>query len=592
MSLRNNTGRLSLLLLFCCVFAPLLRADDILERVISVRYYQTPVREVLADVAQKGGFEWSYNAAILDETKIVDLVADGWTVREILTHVLGDAYTFKQNGEYLILKKQKRPKPRLSGYISDQRTGQRMANVTVYDRQTLRSTVTDRHGYYELPVTPLSEVVVSKLAYRDTILKVNSQSPRIHRLELYADSLPAASTRISFRRQMNRLGVRLEQFFVGSAQKLTNLNVRDSLHRRFQVSFLPGLGSNHRLSGSVTNDWSLNILAGYSRGNRVFELGGLGNINREDMQGLQAAGLFNITGGHAYGMQLAGLFNNLGGNAAGLQAAGLYNFAGDTVQAMQLGGIVNYAGRSQGAIQAAGILNLSARGNAPVQIAGIGNHSHITGGVQIGGIFNSADTLRGCQIAGISNRARVISGVQIGLINVARQIDGVQIGLINYAQHGGYMVLELGANDIFSANAAFKSGVPALYTILTAGADPQSPSDNRVWAYGAGLGSRIPLTNWAGLSVDLVHRHLNEGRHDNLVQEWEQLALGLDLNLGRHFSIAGGPTANLFITDPDNPGPGDFRERIGSKNWLDDNSNADGWLSAWGGWHAALRVRF
>lgn len=562
LSYENKPRRATLLLVLFLWAGTFLHANDVLERSISVRFDHTPLKEVLEEIAKQGGFQWSYNAGILDNNLKISLVANGWTVREVLLHVLGDTYTFKQNGEYLILKKRKKTQQHLSGYISDRSTGRRMANVTVYDRQTLRSTTTDKHGYYELPVNPRSEVVISKLSYRDTVLHVDPQTPRLVKLDMYTDSVPQ-NEKSTFREEMSRFGVKLEQFFVSSSQKMSSLNIRDSLHRYFQVSFLPVLGTNHRLSGSVTNDWSLNLLVGYSRGNRRLELGGLGNINRENVTGLQAAGLFNITGGHCEGLQTAGLFNNLGKDIRGAQFAGVYNYAGGQVRGAQFGGIANIARSST---------------------------------FQSAGIFNSADSVRGCQIAGIFNRAGRIKGTQIGLVNFAREIDGAQIGLVNYSRHGGYVVLEASANDVFLANIAFKSGVPGIYTILTAGFDPEYPSENpsgdHFWAYGAGLGAQVRMTRWASLNFDLIHRHLNEGGHDNVVQEWDQLAVSLDLHFGQHFSIAGGPSANLFIADPNRLGSATIRDRIATKNWLDTSNNADGWLSAWPGWTAAVRVRF
>lgn len=580
------------LLFFLLLAGSAAQATDVLERTISVRFEHIPLKQALAEIARQGGFEWSYNANILDDTRRITLVAEGWTVREILVQVLGDAYTYKQNGEYLILKRQKKQQKRLSGYITDRHTGQKMAGVTVYDRQTLRSTTTNKHGYYEIPVTGRSEIVVAKLEYRDTLLQISPQTPRLVKLDLYADSL-MPSPAPTLRESVNRMAVRLETFFVGASQKLTTRTVRDSLHRIAQVSILPVLGTNHRLSGSVVNDWSLNILAGYSRGNRILEWGGVGNINRENMSGYQTAGLFNIVGRNVRGVQNAGWFNYAGGNVAGAQFAGLYNQAADSLRGAQFAGITNYGGfGSAGTFQGAGVFNLIPRGQAAVQLAGVANHAHRISAFQAAGVVNTTDTLYGCQLSGVVNRAGYSQGTQIGLFNFAREVDGVQLGLVNLSRRGGYVVLEASANDVFYANASFKSGVPVLYTILTASIDPESPETNRMWAYGIGFGARGRLTRWSGISLDLIGRHLNEGAHDNNWQEWVQLALALEINFGPHFSIAGGPSGNLFVADPAIPETASLRERIVGRDWLVEGKNADGKLSAWTGWTAGVRVRF
>ena len=580
------------ILIFFQLVVTSLRATDVLERTISVRFEHVPLQQALVEVARQAGFKWSYNASILEESRQVTLVAEGWTVREILVHLLGDTYTYKQNGEYLILKRRKKPQQRLGGYVSDRKTGQKMAGVTVYDRKTLRSTTTNKHGYYELPVGERSEIVISKLAYRDTVLQVSSQTPRLVKMDLRADSLPHSST-ITLREGMNRMAVRLEEFFVSTRQKISTRNVRDSLHRVAQISFLPGLSTNHRLSGSVTNDFSINILAGYSRGNRVMEWAGWGNINRENMSGFQTAGLFNVVGGNARGVQNAGLFNNLGGNLTGAQFAGIYNLAADTVRGAQIAGITNYAGFGKvGTFQGAGIFNLMPRGQAATQIAGIANHARNITAFQGAGIINTADTLQGCQVSGVVNRAGYAKGTQIGLINFAREIDGVQLGLLNFSRRGGYIALEASANDVFLANASFKSGVSGIYTIFSASIDPESPENDRLWAYGIGVGSRVRFNRWSSLTFDLISRHVSEGNHGNQWQEWIQLTAAFDINFGKHFSIMGGPSGNLFVADPAVSETGGVRDRVVGRDWLGPDNNADGKLSAWTGWTAGVRIRF
>jgi hypothetical protein len=572
----ENNRRLARRLLFFLLFAAnLLRANGVLERPIIVGFNQTSLKTALDEVARLGGFEWSYNARILDEKRLVNLPTASRTIRETLVLLLGDDYTFKQSGNYLILKKNKKPQQKLSGYISDPHTGKKMSNVTVYDRQTLRSTTTDSSGFYELPVSPKSEIVISKLDYRDTVLQVTSQTPRFVKLELYADSLPQKN-RPSFRQQVNRASYFLEDFFVKTSQELAALNVEDSLHRRFQLSFVPGIGTNLRLSGNVVNDFSVNILAGYSRGNRILEVAGLGNITREDMTGVQAAGVFN----------------NLRGNAGGLQAGGIYNFVGDTLSGVQVGGIANVGGYGRSPVQVAGISNHLRRANGGIQIAGLTNDiGSGQAGLQIAGLVNVTDTLQGTQIAGLFNRARHLRGVQIGLINVAKENDGVQVGLLNFSNRGGYVALEASANDVLWANLSIKTGVPAFHVILTAGLDSFAINEQSLWAFGGGIGTRARLAPWCGLHFDLVHRHVSEGYFDDEVQEWEQFALGLDLRVAGGLHLTGGPTFNLFVADPAEPESSHIRSRVVGKNVLPADAG-DGWLSGWWGWTAGVKWRF
>ena len=609
--------------LMALLLAGTMRAGDVLERRIQVSFSQAPLKTALDEVARLGGFEWSYNARILDNSRPVNLPPGNRTVRETLVLLLGDDYTFRQNGDNLILKRNKKPQQRLSGYLSDPHTGRKIPNATVYDRLTLRSTTTDSSGFYELPVGPRSEIVISKLDYRDTVLTVSSQTPRFVQLELSPDSLPHKSY-FSIRRGVSEASYALEQFFVKTSQSLNALNVSDSLHRRYQISFLPGVGTNHHLSGSVTNDFSLNILAGYSRGNRALELAGLGNITRENMSGLQAAGAFNNLRGNASGVQAAGIYNYVGDTLTGVQASGVVNFAGygtqfsvqaagvlnlvpqgrfamqmagtanyaDTILAFQAAGVWNHARALENGVQAAGVSNFAGRAHATAQFAGLSNSiGNGTVGLQVAGFANTADTLMAMQVSGFLNLARRLRGVQVGIVNIAGVNEGVQIGLLNFSGRGGYIALEASANDVLWSNLSFKSGRPGFYVTLTGGVDSFAVNEGSLWAFGAGIGSISRLGSRFGLNSDLTHRHLSVGSFDDAVQEWVQLAMGLDLRVAGGLHLFGGPTFNLLITDPADPSSAALRAQVVKKNLLPADAG-DGWLAGGWGWTAGLRWRF
>lgn len=616
----------------------------ILERSINLRLHNTTLKEGLDMVAEKANFKWSYNASIIEGERRVTLLAESIAVREALVRLLGDGYEYRQNGNYLILKKRKRPETRLSGYISDPKTGKKLPNATVYDRKTLRATTTDSNGYYELKVSERTEIVVAKLDYRPTVLQVTPQTPRFVKIELAADSLvrPADCDTTAWKpkkwqlmsRFVNHL-IRKSQRMVAAQERATE-NVRDSMHRVLQVSFLPWIGNNGMLSGNFTNNVSINMLVGYSRGNDGVELAGLGNVTRQRMNGIQAAGLFNTNYGDAAGVQAAGLFNVSAGELNGGQFGGLFNVAGvgsassvqgagvlnvmergqrvglqaaglvnavdsgsvvvqaaglvnaaDEVSGVQAAGLVNAAGKVTG-VQAAGLVN-EAGNFLGAQAAGLVNNADNFTGIQTAGLVNVADTVNGIQASGLVNRARRVNGLQVGIINSATEIKGVQIGLLNFSKRGGYVALEASTNDVLAANVAFKTGVPAFYLTYTAGFRKEPSND--LWGYGLGIGSRIPMGRH-GISLDLVHRHLNLGPHTESLQEWSQFAPALDLRLGRHFSFAGGPTANIFVDKPGSTDHKDIRDGF-LKNDLVKKTYSDGTrLAGWIGWSAAVRLKF
>jgi hypothetical protein len=85
----------------------------------------------------------------------------------------------------------------------------------------------------------------------------------------------------------------------------------------------------------------------------------------------------------------------------------------------------------------------------------------------------------------------------------------------------------------------------------------------------------------------LVHRHLSESGFDNAVQEWEQFAPALNLKLGKHFSLAAGPTANLLISNNKT-----FQDKVVPKDFPEFYIGNDDRLRWWIGANLAVRWKF
>lgn len=615
-------GCLSLVLiaLFLCLETRA-QAPDLLGRKISLNIRNLPQKQALEVVAQEGGFQWSYNANLVDPAKRVSVVAERILLREALYRIMGDGFTYKQNEGYLILKRVKKSENRISGYIVDPKTGERVQNATVYDQKSLRATKTDENGYYELKVAPNAQVVVSKLAYRDTIFQVSSQSAKVTEIDLRL--APAVAPVPNTLRQDWALfsAVQLERYFASALQQVNALNVKKSLHRRFQLSLFPSVGTNQLLSPNVENDISVNLTVGYAKGSSILEVGGIGNIDRGKMAGFQVAGVFNEVGGNTAGLQVAGFLNHTGDTLRGLQVAGALNIAKTANWSGQAAGLVNVAGNGKMLFQAAGfsnvadslfalqvaavsnhtfgyfqglqvagIINTARRSKAALQVAGLLNvDRHGSAQLQVAGLANIGDTLQGIQATSLLNYAKKVSGIQIGLINRAREIHGLQIGLLNFSRRGGYVVGEVSTNDVATGNIAYKAGTDALYTIVTGGLRPDT--SERLWVYGLGLGMRLRLSRWSAFTVDAIHRHVNIGTaHNNFMQEWSQGVLNLELKLGRSMALALGVSANAVFGDETNPAFETNRGKIVPKAPYQTLDFGDARYSGWIGWNLALRA--
>ena len=83
---------------FFCLLAGKGRAESILEKVIDVRFQNVPQKEALEIISQKGNFIWSYNSNLVSASKTVSLIANRLPIREVLFHILGSGYEFRQSG--------------------------------------------------------------------------------------------------------------------------------------------------------------------------------------------------------------------------------------------------------------------------------------------------------------------------------------------------------------------------------------------------------------------------------------------------------------------------------------------------------------
>lgn len=142
-----------------------------------------------------------------------------------------------------------------------------------------------------------------------------------------------------------------------------------SYESAFHLSFVPPLSTHGSHAAQYTNDVSLNILAGVSKNEKAFALGGLANIITNDASGFQLAGLLNYAGNSGSGFMLSGLTNIVRNDYRGFQFAGLGNIAGD-VRGFQFGGVFNVAKRVSG-VQFAGLVNIAESSDCPIALLNI-----------------------------------------------------------------------------------------------------------------------------------------------------------------------------------------------------------------------------
>lgn len=355
--------------------------------------------------------------------------------------------------------------------------------------------------------------------------------------------------------------------------------------RPFQISLVPGFGTSKGPKEGYTNQFSLNVIAGYEHAVDGAEFGGFYNINKQNVQGAQFAGFGNTVGGDVSGAQFGGFVNTVQGKTNGLQSAGFINVTNEEVQGAQLVGFINLADSIKG-LQAAGAINMTKRNAQGAQLAGVINVTKDFKGFQLAGLANIAQDVDGTQVAGLVNKARHIKGTQIALINIADTVEnGVVIGLINAVKTGKHQ-LAIESNEVMDVNLAFRSGTSRLYSVLFAGIQAQ---DDFLWAYGAGFGTEFNLKNKWNASVELTTQSINpkEDHHEEL-NLLNRLSWTFDYQVAKHLTLSAGPVFNVYVTQVYDAASGTYGDDIGLGTFYDE-THSDTNIQMWVGYNVAIK---
>lgn len=486
-------------------------AQSLLDNRITIDVSNQRLSDVLKLISNKGAFYFSYNSNIIAKDSLISLSVYNKTLKQVLDQLCGNQYKWQQNNNYIILRKAPITPPApvtsatpsaeklytVTGYILNSETGEKVGNVTIYEKQRLVSTMSNDQGFFKIRLKSrysTASLTISRELFEDTtivikpkfdqqvtiamtpletsdpvvtISPVDNELPDTIVVKPPTDTLTAP---FISKEEINRVEKsRWGKFLLSAKQNIQSINLKKFMaDRTFQVSLTPGLSTHGKLSAQVVNTVSVNIIGGYTAGVNGVELGGAFNINKTDVKYVQAAGLLNFTGGSVKGVQLAGMHNHVLGNVDIVQASGIANFVKGNVTGAQMTGIYNHVSKNVKGFQASGIANFVKGNVTGTQMSGIYNHvagsftgfqassisnfvygkftgvqlSHIHNvcydsvvGVQATSIINFAHKqLSGVQLAAIGNVAtRELKGAQLGLFNYAKKLRGFQLGLVNVA---------------------------------------------------------------------------------------------------------------------------------------------------------------
>ncbi|WP_229203907.1 STN and carboxypeptidase regulatory-like domain-containing protein [Dyadobacter alkalitolerans] len=591
----------SIALAWLLLLAGAATAQELLEKKISLNVTNRPLDETLQKIGDLGGFSFSYSPDMVDVKGRVSIQAKNLSVREILTAIFKDKVSFRERRRYIILQKVEAPKDEkpenfnLNGYIIDNKTGRKLANASIYESATLASAVSNQYGYYKirLPVSLTAvRLEVRKEDYIGKTISIASREDKYLQIKLNPDTLKplsgkaaravsmmdslhhkvaipqfeivsesdfepdtvteqVAASRPEFNlaRESEKLKTTYRKVqssfvsaFASAKQAIHTRNIQDTLYRPFQASILPFLGTNHELSGNIINDYSVNLIAGYSLGVNKLEVGSLLNVVRGNVNGFQLAGVSNIVGKDVSGFQYANFLNITLGSIHGFQGT---NF-------------INYIGR-----------NL--RG---FQVAGVGN-------VVVG-------TLEGYQLSAGYNYAHTVrSGHQIGLVNYADSSATTPFGIFSYVRTNGYRRYEFSTDEFNYFNAAFKTGVSSFYNIFSLGTNGFA-NDKPLLTLGYGFGTAQNLGKGWGINADLTANLVlfKDEPLEDVETGLFKASIAVEKKLGRKFALFAGPSVNLLTSK--HSGIMDTEKSRGlSPIWLggrpDDSRKTYGWVGVQAG---------
>jgi hypothetical protein len=636
----KRTGIYLLLTGILLINAKRLQAQNLLSKTVSLEVNRQRLDNVLEILSNKGDFYFSYNSTIVPKDSLVSFSVSNKTVKEVLAILFNKTYEFRESGKYIIIRKapirltmvtnkatDEMKMYFVSGHVYDELSGAGIYEATVYEKELLVSALTRTDGYFKLKLKSKnlrrSSLTVSKEFYEDNTVSIDPRynqeititlmprkntiddmvvSPQdifipdsSHAIAVIDTTPKPAVTPVMAVLKVERTAV--GKLFVSAKQRVQTLNLKKFFTTRpFQISVVPGVGTQGWMSAQVVNNFSVNILGGYTAGTNGLEIGGLFNINKKNTQYFQGAGLFNATGGSmkgvqmaginnlvldsAKGLQIAGISNIVKGKFTGGQIAGIYNHAIDSVNGVQASGIGNFARKKISGMQFSCMVNFSNKQTDGAQAGGLINFSKKLNGAQIAGLLNYAtDTVKGIQLAGLINMShkkvtgtqiaglmninlRETKGVQLSaLVNYTKRLKGIQIGLLNISDTSegasfglvnivvkGYRRVSIYASEVTNINLAFKSGNATLYNILHAGLN--AGNDNRVYTLGVGWGTELSINKRKTLTVNpelgTQYIYLGDWTRTNMLTT---LQVNMNVKISPGFFLFAGPSFNIFVSD-------------------------------------------
>lgn len=168
---------------------------------ITIQESSIEVAELIKEISKQSGADFSFNAQLVDTKKRISFKIKNASLRETL-----DLLSKKINVKYEIIegqivlnalalnKKIKIQNFTLTGYLSDQATGEDLISASIAIKGTNQGVLTNEFGYYALPLTAGKHTIVySYVGFEQTELELVINKNRIQNIALVTSTteLPA-----------------------------------------------------------------------------------------------------------------------------------------------------------------------------------------------------------------------------------------------------------------------------------------------------------------------------------------------------------------------------------------------------------------
>ena len=132
------------------------QAQDLLEQRFDFQVTQLSLEEALSQLSTLTEIPISYSSSILPTERVISINQKNQTLKFILKQMLRrTSVSFKQVGSQVVLfyKKRKLEKYRISGFIEDKKSGEKLIGANIYERNSGKGASTNEYGFFSFTVT-------------------------------------------------------------------------------------------------------------------------------------------------------------------------------------------------------------------------------------------------------------------------------------------------------------------------------------------------------------------------------------------------------------------------------------------------------